>query len=346
MKRYLLILTVCTVASALLAQTGCQPKQAATNGVKKGPQITFRKTVHHFGEVPPGATVSCDFRFTNTGDKVLRVEQPKSTCPCTVGKLSKSEYAPGESGVIEVTEFHVPSDEGMAVEHLTVATNDTTKGAIKLTVLAEVVIKVTFAPKKLSIVLRDEGTECPEIKLMSIDGEPFAIKSFKATARNMTCEYDPSVMAAKHIIRPKIDIKGFHRRAEGRIEIGLTHPECEKVTIRFTLVPEFQIQPHVIVLFGAEPGKPVKRALVLANSLGDDFEVASVSSEKGLISVLGREKTENVVEYELEITPPADTGKSRFGDTLYIDLKGGKRLEVRCTGFYKKAEETSDIGTE
>jgi hypothetical protein len=350
MKRYLLILTVCTVALVLLGQTGCQPKQAGpvpdggtagTNGVKKGPRITLSKTVHDFGEVYPKATLSCDFRFTNTGDQVLTVEQPRSTCPCTVGKLTKTEYAPGESGVIRVTEFHVPADEGMAVEHLIVPTNDTTKDTIKLTVQAEVVIKVTFVPKKLNILLRNEGSERPEIKLTSIDGQPFAIKSFKATVTQMTCEYDPSVTAAKHVIRPEINIKGFHRRAEGRIEIELTHPECEKVTIPFVLVPIFQLEPYLIVLFDAEPVKPINKVLWLSNNLSEDYEVESVSPEKGLISVLSQEKTENVYKFELEIIPPprVDADERRFQDTLYINIKGGKQLAVQCRGFYKKTEE-------
>jgi hypothetical protein len=354
MKRYLFILTVCTVVLVLFTQIGCQRQAGpardggavARNGAKKGPRIAFKRTVHDFGDVNPGATLSCDFKFTNTGDEVLKVEQPESTCPCTIGRLTKTEYAPGESGVVKVTEFRVPKDEGTTTQHLIVPSNDRTKQTARLAVKANVMLRIAFSPKKLRILLRDENTECPEIELISIVGEPFGIKNVRATTKKITADYDASVIAKKHIIRPKIDTKGFHRRTEGSIEIEVTHPGQKKVIVPFTLVPEFHIKPHIIVLFNAEPGKPMKKALALANSVGEDFEVEWVSSEEKLISVLSQEKVENVYEFELEITPPADTSESRFGDVLYISLKGGKRLEVRCTGFYKKAEITSESGTE
>jgi hypothetical protein len=229
---------------------------------------------------------------------------------------------------------------------LSVGSNDKTREHVELTVQAEVVLKVTFTPEELRILLRDENTECPEVELKSVDGQPFAIKNVRTTVKEMTIDYDPSVEAKRHVISPKIDLKGFHRRARGRIELELTHPECEEVTIEFTLVPVFLLHPHLIVVFDAEPGKPVKKALDLANNLTEDFEVVSVRPEKGLISVLSKKKVENVYEFELEIMPPSVTAEQRFEDTLHIDLRSGKQLEVRCVGFYKKPEVTGEIETE
>ena len=347
MKRYFLISSILVVATALLVQTGCGPDGTATpEGVKRGPRIVFEKTVHDFGEVGPGAELGCEFKFTNTGDDVLKVGQPNSTCPCTVGELTKTEYAPGESGVIIITKYEVPEHDGPASQQLSVPTNDKTKGTITLTVKANVVRKVVFSPKDLKIMLRDEDTVCPEITLRSIDGRLFAIKNFKSTTSHMTCEYDPSAMAKKHVIRPKLDLIGFHKRVRGRVDIELTHPGCKTVEIPFILIPTFHIDPAIIVLFDLEPGKSVKKSLALANTLGEDFEVVSVWSEKGLIRVLSKEKTENVYEFELEITCPADTSEGKPRDTLYIDLRSGKRLKVPFTGFYKKPATTSESETE
>ncbi|MHC4387061.1 MAG: DUF1573 domain-containing protein [Planctomycetota bacterium] len=347
MKRHFLISSILVVATALLMQTGPAKDGTVTKkGVKKGPRIVFEKTVHDFGEVGPKETVTCEFKFINTGDDVLRVGQPNSPCPCTVAELTKTKYAPGESGVVTITEYEVPEHEGPARQSLIVPTNDKEKGTVTLTVRAKVVRKVVFSPKDLKILLRDEDTVCPEITLRSIDGRLFAIKNFKSTTSTMTCEYDPSAMAKKHVIRPKLDLKGFYKRVRGHVDIELTHPGCKTVEIPFILIPTFHIDPAIIVLFDLEPGKAVKKSLALANTLGEDFEVVSVSSEKGLISVLSKEKIENVYEFELEITPPADTSEGRPRDTLYIDLRSGKRLEVPCRGFYKKPKTTSESETE
>jgi len=45
--------------------------------------------------------VVAKYRFTNTGNAPVKIENVKTSCGCTTAGLKKTEYAPGESGVIE-----------------------------------------------------------------------------------------------------------------------------------------------------------------------------------------------------------------------------------------------------
>lgn len=69
-----------------------------------GADITFDKTSHNFGTFSEdNPKVTCTFKFTNTGDKLLVIHQAIASCGCTVPQYSKEPIKPGESGEIVVT---------------------------------------------------------------------------------------------------------------------------------------------------------------------------------------------------------------------------------------------------
>ena len=66
--------------------------------------IKFEKTSHNFGTFPESSPkVTCSFKFTNTGDKLLVIHQAFASCGCTVPQYPKEPVKPGESGEIVVT---------------------------------------------------------------------------------------------------------------------------------------------------------------------------------------------------------------------------------------------------
>lgn len=69
-----------------------------------GADIKFDKTSHNFGTFSEdNPKVTCTFKFTNTGDKLLVIHQAIASCGCTVPQYSKEPIKPGESGEIVVT---------------------------------------------------------------------------------------------------------------------------------------------------------------------------------------------------------------------------------------------------
>jgi hypothetical protein len=67
------------------------------------PEISFEKTVHDYGTVAYGGDGACSFKFTNTGKEPLILQQPQSSCGCTVPTWPKEPILPGESNEIKVT---------------------------------------------------------------------------------------------------------------------------------------------------------------------------------------------------------------------------------------------------
>jgi HEAT repeat protein len=299
-------------------------------------KITFEKTTHDFGQISPGSTNSCEFTFTNTGDSLLKIGKIDSPCGCTIPRLSKKEYAPGESETIKVR-YSAGTHPGRVTKRLYVNSNDRARPRITLTIKATIVMKVGFGPKKLELLLKDENAGCPEITLTSLDNQPFAITQFKSTANSITADFEPSVKKTKFVLEPKVDMEQLRKALNGRISISLTHPQCRTVTIPFRTLPRFKITPPSLITLKAESQKPTKRKVRILNNYNEDFEIESASSQKGIVKVLSQEKTRGGYQFELEITPPVVEGNKRlFTDVFIVNIKGGEVLKISCRGFYSR----------
>ena len=79
-KIFVLIFALVTMTSLIKAQ----------EVAKNGPEITFEKTTHQFGEIPFNGNGTYEFVFKNTGNEPLILSQPKSSCGCTVPEWPKS----------------------------------------------------------------------------------------------------------------------------------------------------------------------------------------------------------------------------------------------------------------
>jgi hypothetical protein len=301
-----------------------------------GPEITFESLIHDFGEVGAGTRNTCEFKFKNTGDSLLKISKVHAPCGCTVPTLTKKEFAPGESGTLTVI-FRTGSKSGSATKRLYVHSNDKAKPKLGLTIKAKIVMKVEHKPERLNLLLKGENAGCPEITLTSRDKRPFAITSFKSTGDSITADFDPSVKSPTFVLKPKFDIEKLREGVKGQVEIGLTHPGCKKLSIIFDALPEFKVEPRVVYVREAEPQKPVTKEVWIFSNYNEDVEIESTSSKKGTIEVLAQERAGNGYKFELQITPPEAASKGRvFTDVFSVKLKSGQQLRVTCYGIFSK----------
>jgi len=364
MKPNKLTLIVLVVGCVLLLQAGCeeeavapqefnpnwfkQQTQTAMNQriAKAVPRIRFEKVTHNFGDVSPGTNHLCEFRFTNTGNGVLKIGQVSKTCGCTPFLLDKTEYAPGESGTLKVRYYAEP-EYGRITKQLFVQSNDRQNPKIALSIKARLVAKVNYEPKALRLSLKHQNAACPQITLTSLDNKPFSIRSFKSTANCVTAAYNPSAKATRFVLQPKVNMAKLERTMNGYVEIGLTHPECKTVSISLNALPRFKVAPRPVVVRDAQAKSSVVRKVRIQNNYKDDFEIESVLlSKKGIVKVLRNEKLIDGYELELSITPPAATNRTRmFTDVVYVKIKGAGSLEIPCSGFYSGQNAVSQAPT-
>jgi hypothetical protein len=90
----------------------------------RSPKIVFKEDVHSFGHVPRGPELQYNFKFTNKGASVLKIERVQTSCGCTGATVGeKTEYKKNESGEIKIT-FNTQGRSGHQEKTISVFSND------------------------------------------------------------------------------------------------------------------------------------------------------------------------------------------------------------------------------
>lgn len=138
MRKLFLIATLLISVVAVTAQA---------EKTKNGPEITFKTTMHEYGEIYLGGDGTYNFDFTNTGNEPLILSKPRSSCGCTVPAWPKEPILPGETNTIRVT--YNTNKAGAFNKTVTVYSNAKNKSAIVLKIKGKVVKKPADAlPEK------------------------------------------------------------------------------------------------------------------------------------------------------------------------------------------------------
>lgn len=326
MQRNFLILFSLAVNCILLFQFGCQ-----SQGLP--PQITFEKVTHDFGEVGPMKKKTTEFKFANTGRGLLKIAYIE-TCCGVIAKINPKKYKPGKSGIVKV-EYLSGENPGLEKKHLYVISNDKANPKLELMIDAKVVIKVDWKPKSFKVFESSKSTSCPKITITSLDNQPFSITSFKSSLNCITADIDFSTKSTKFVLEPKIDPAKLSENLRGYLHIGINHPDCNIVSIPFEVQSRFIISPQKIIVLNAEPKSPVIKHVQILNNYGEEFEIASASSQNNFIKLLNQNKISTGYELEIEITPPEQQGeKLLFTDTLFVNLTSGQKITIPCSGYY------------
>lgn len=74
----------------------------AQSTLAKGPEITFAKEEHDFGNMKQHGDASTEFKFTNTGTEPLIISNARGSCGCTVPEWPNQPIKPGETAAIKV----------------------------------------------------------------------------------------------------------------------------------------------------------------------------------------------------------------------------------------------------
>ncbi len=301
------------------------------------PRITVEKDVCDLGEVGVDTKLTGQFKFTNTGNGPLVVTGVQGCCGVTLkGVETGQEYRPGQGGTLEF-EYQassIPNPKMARIVYL--QTNDPEHKILSLTIKAAIVRRVDYKPEVLKLVLKQENAGCPDITLKSVDGRPFSIADFKATAGSITAEFDPQAKATEFVLKPKADLTKLQHNMRGRISIAVTHPECKAIDLPYDVLPEFTVSPPNIMMFGLKPEKSVERDIWILNNYQQDFEIESVSSQKGVIKLVSKTKVDNRYQLRIEVTPPRrDGGNTLVSDTLNVKIKNGQTLPIPFRGFYQ-----------
>jgi len=345
--------TVASEKAAAAVPVANESRPAQSQPAAGIPRIEFKSVAQNFGDIGPETSHTTKFEFKNAGGAPLKIAHVQGCCGSVVrGVRDGQEFASGESGTIEV-EYRTGTYPGSLVRRITVQTNDPNQrdGIVNLTIKANVVYRIEYSPNRVNLFPKKENAGCSPITLKSTDGKRFSISGFRTTANTLTAAFDPNAKATEFVLRPKADVAKLARNPRGQISINLTHPECTSVLIPYDVLPEFSVTRSQLTLFNLKANEPIQQEIWVLSNYDEDFEIESISSERGTMKVLeakkvpaaaktagaagDSERTGPRYQVRIEITPPAmEDKRSTLSDVLEIKIKGGETLTVQCRGFY------------
>jgi hypothetical protein len=137
----------------------------------------------------------------------------------------------------------------------------------------------------------------------------------------------------------------------GLVEIGLTHPQCKKITVAMKTLPRFSVSPGSITLRRVEPGTTITKKIRIVNNYGESFNLNEdeITSKNEAIRIASNTllPANRGYELELEITPPAVEGRRKpFSDELSLGLSSGLQLKIPCFVFYAGGSQTNPKSSE
>jgi len=231
---------------------------------------------------------------------------------------------------------------GPTTKQLLIHTNDPGNPTVLLSVNATISAKVDCEPKNLNLMLKLENAGCPTLRLASIDNQPFAITHFTSTDNAITADFDPSVQQTSFVLQPKVNMESLEQALTGMIEIGLSHPECNKVMISVSTTPRFRVSPKSLIIRGAVANQAVTRTIRIQSNYDEAFELESAMAPSGAIRVSNSTLVNGGYDLQIEIKPPADRMRS-FADTLSIKMKNGRQVYIPCNVFYSGAPAAAEL---
>jgi len=337
-------------------QPGQEAVRADTARQGREAKITLENPVIDLGEVGTSKRLSGKFTFVSSGKARLKIVKVHSCCGVTVrGVADGQEYKPRKRGVLEFTWDTPSSPESPAVKEVRMKTNDPDQKFVSLKIKASVVQRAEASPERLRLFLRQENAACSDITVRSLDGKPFAITAFKSTGDCVSAQFDSNARATELVLKPKVNLEKLRATPRGLVSIDLTHPECGNVRVFYDVLPEFTITPAQIMLLSVRPEQPIRQDVWVLGNYSNEFEIESVSSQKGYIKLIERKKVGERHQLTIEITPPARAGSravatpsgdgqnaaaqqaaasALVSDVLEVKITDGETLSVPFRGFY------------
>jgi hypothetical protein len=163
-------------------------------------QLAWDTTEQTFNSKPEDKEVVAKYKFTNAGPTPIKIQNVRTSCGCTTAALSKTYYAPGESGEIEA-KFTFSGRTGRQEKAIMVDTssNSAQPTILKLHVYILEVVKIEpeFVhwrvgelpdPKSIHIAIADDASA----KIVSVTSDNPALK-VKLTEIKPGKEYEAQI---------------------------------------------------------------------------------------------------------------------------------------------------------
>jgi len=188
------------------------------------------------GAIKEDSVVSGQIRFTNSGDKPLKIGRIQTSCGCTATQLDKLIYQPNEEGSIEVR-FNSKGYSGLVRKTVTIFIEEGTPSSARVTL--QVVVKPQLEINPAFVDMQDIPFKDSSVKrtLVITNNYDQNLVVDKITTNIKTLTIKPTQFVLKPGSSQTLDLK-YQPVSEGRND-GYIEIEFKKPVEKMKRVPVF-----------------------------------------------------------------------------------------------------------
>lgn len=288
--------------------------QADKEAVQTGPKLTFESLKQDLGSLRKGEVKTVEFKFVNTGDATLEIENIQADCGCTTPKLSQRIYAPGEAGVLPVT-LNTLNLDGEIHKNVYVYSNDKAGKKVQLHLDGQIYSPVEVTPENVALnrVPRTGVTE-GTLKVSTTMMDKLEIANPRANLPfiQLNAERVDDQSFDLHFSFKGEDVPQDAERLTGIISVDTNSPDQPNITARLILrmLKVVEFKPRLVVFLGndTEP----KTIEVSGQDPDANIEIQSVESDTPAVKAVQSTDSPNQVVVTLAEDAPVGSFAARI----------------------------------
>jgi uncharacterized protein DUF1573 len=133
-------------------------------------------TTFDFGDVYAGTTVHHDVTLKNAGTDTMVISDVSTSCGCTGTLMSSDHVPPNGSGILSIS-FNSARYSGNVSKVVTLNTNDTAHGHVRITFSANVIKSLSLDPEYLVFHTRPDSDVTEDLSIVNTGSSPVRILS-------------------------------------------------------------------------------------------------------------------------------------------------------------------------
>lgn len=311
-----------------------------------GPRMQVDKPVFDFGRVEQGDTVTHAFRFTNQGNRDLRVRSVKTSCGCTAAVIAADTIPPGMEGSIQAT-FDTKRFAGQKAKDIRVHTNDPLSPVTTLTLRGEITTEVQVQPAQLYLGRLQRGSPVTRtVNVLYDQNKTFEITHITNSHPAISVRAEDTRVEGKKGKALQVSVSKAAPRGPLNDTITVTTTSTKKPTISIPVVGS--IEGDVIALpsqvsFGVvRQGVGEMRTVRIKNRSAQPLGIGQVrSSLASVVPELTEVTPGKEFELRLHISGDTEPGRIRGSIEVMTDHPEEKQLTIPLFGIVAAAQQAS-----
>ena len=311
-----------------------------------GPRMQVNEPVFDFGQVEQGEKVTHDFRFTNQGNRDLRVQSVKTSCGCTAAVIAADTIPPGTAGTIQAT-FDTKRFAGQKAKDIRVHTNDPLSPVTTLTLQGEITTEVQVQPAQLYLGRLQRGSlSTRTVTVLYDENKPLEITDITNDNPAVSVRAEDVQVEGKRGKALQVSVSKTARRGPLNDTITVTTTSQKKPTISIPVVGnvegDISVSPSQVSFGVVRQGVGAARTVRIKNRSAQPLSIGQVRSSLDTVKPELTEVTPGKeFDLRLHITGDTEPGRIRGSVEVTTDHPEETRLTIPLFGIVAAEQQAS-----